>query len=296
VHSVHGDVILSGNVIQGNTVSGVNGDKGGGLYVFYSKATLINNIIIGNRISGIHSGGGGVYLEGWWRPALLSRNLICGNIAQGRGGGLFLFANAATVSGNSILSNVAEEGGGVVLMTDSNATLVNNIVANNQAHTTGSGVYVAGSKPCFLHTTIAHNTDGEGSGVYVTTDGFLHYSTVSLTNTIIAGHHNLGVTVTTGSTATLEATLWYDNGLHTGGGGTIVTGTVNVYDDPVFVDSSAWDYHLTAGSAAIDEGVNAGVDEDIDSDPRPIGVGYDIGADEYAVHAYLPIVLSNYGP
>ena len=40
-------------------------------------------------------------------------------------------------------------------------------------------------------------------------------------------------------------------------------------------------YHLQAGSAAIDAGVDAGVTLDIDGQVRPWGAGYDIGADEY---------------
>jgi hypothetical protein len=40
-------------------------------------------------------------------------------------------------------------------------------------------------------------------------------------------------------------------------------------------------YHLQAGSAAIDAGVDAGVTTDIDGEARPWGMGYDIGADEY---------------
>ncbi len=94
----------------------------------------------------------------------------------------------------------------------------------------------------------------------------------------------------------LEATLWHDNGADTSGEGTIVTGTVNVYDDPAFANPSAWDYHLTAGSAAIDAGVDAGVTTDIDSDARPMGTGYDIGADEWGKWVYLPIVLKDHAP
>jgi len=51
-------------------------------------------------------------------------------------------------------------------------------------------------------------------------------------------------------------------------------------------------YHLQAGSAAIDQGVDAGVTHDIDGDPRPKGSGYDIGADEYLVRRlFLPVTM-----
>jgi hypothetical protein len=173
-------------------------------------------------------------------------------------------------------------------------TLTNNLVADNYAHTEGSGLWFEGTaaRPTsghLLHNTIADN-DGSGQGVSVG-----EYTTLAFTNTIIAGHHSVGITVTTGSTVTLEATLWYGNGSDTGGGGSISTGTVNVYGDPAFVNPSVWDYHLTDGSAAIDVGVDAGVTTDIDGDPRPIGPAPDIGADEFRRwFLYLPLVLRNY--
>ncbi|MGD9029733.1 MAG: choice-of-anchor Q domain-containing protein, partial [Anaerolineae bacterium] len=99
--------------------------------------------------------------------------------------------------------------------------------------------------------------------------------------------------VAAGSTATLEATLWHDNGADTGGDGAVSTGAVNVFGDPRFADPSAWDYHITVGSPAIDSGVLSNVPTDIDGDERPQETGYDIGADEYVTPftVYLPLVL-----
>ncbi|NIA09845.1 MAG: hypothetical protein GWP10_08975, partial [Nitrospiraceae bacterium] len=117
-----------------------------------------------------------------------------------------------------------------------------------------------------------------------------------LTNTILVSH-TVGITVAAGSTATLEGTLWgsgpWANGTDWGGDGAIITGTVNVWGDPAFVDPDAGDYHIGPGSAARDAGVDAGVATDIDGDPRPWNLAPDIGADEYVGSLYklwLPVV------
>lgn len=49
--------------------------------------------------------------------------------------------------------------------------------------------------------------------------------------------------------------------------------------DPKFVDEANGNYHLSAGSPAIDM-VNAGPSLDFEGDPRPQGARFDIGADE----------------
>jgi hypothetical protein len=51
--------------------------------------------------------------------------------------------------------------------------------------------------------------------------------------------------------------------------------------DPLFSDSAASDFHLAAGSPAIDAGIDVGVYTDLDGAARPQGAGYDIGPNEY---------------
>jgi hypothetical protein len=163
--------------------------------------------------------------------------------------------------------------------------LASNVVADNQVTTNGSGLYVESSSPRLWHTTIARNTGGDGSGLYVT-DDMVNYSSVSLTNTILVSQA-VGIVATAGNTATLEATLWGDGGwaniADIGGAGTVLTGTSNFRSDPLFAAPSAGDYHLKEGSEAIDNGVDTDTGPDVDLDLRPIGVGFDIGADEFPV-------------
>jgi hypothetical protein len=167
------------------------------------------------------------------------------------------------------------------------------LVADNHANTEGSGLSFDGygffpASARLRHTTIADNR-GSGRGVFVG-----DWTALAFTNTVIAGHHSVGVTVTTGSTATLAATLWHANGSDTGGGGVVVSSTNVTGESPAFANPAAWDYHLSPGSAAIDSGVDAGVADDIEGDPRPAGPGYDLGADEFWYKIYLPLTLRQY--
>ena len=267
------DATLNANTIFSNTAI----DDGGGLYLHSSGATLSGNDIISNTAT---DDGGGLYL--YDSDATLSANAISGNRAGAQGGGLYLQDSDATLGGNTIANNRALFGGALFVKVSS-ARLDNNVMADNQAATVGSGMYVGGSALQLRHNTLARNIDGDGSGVYVTADG-PEYSTVALTNTILVSH-TVGVFVDAGNTVTSEATLWGDgvwaNGVDWSGTGSISAGTVNIHGEPAF--AQAGDYHLTESSAAVDNGIDTGVSVDVDLDLRPIGGGFDIGADEFPV-------------
>jgi uncharacterized repeat protein (TIGR01451 family) len=295
---------LSGNTIVANVANDSTNGRGygGGLYLNgFHYGTLSENVIQGNTASLHYFGnGGGIYLDGG-ENVVLSGNTVQGNAASratdGVGGGLYVDfpRGVLTVSGNTIISNTATlsptaagYGGGFRVDGDDHIDLViltNNVVAGNSANTQGSGLWFDGYaykawdlNVHLLHNTIADN-HSSGQGVYAK-----EYTTLVFTNTIIAGHDSAGVFLNAGTCdAHLEATLWHDNGLDTAGAGTIATGTVNVHADPAFVDPAGRDYHLSALSPAVNQGVDAGVTTDIDGDPRPWDLGYDIGADEVFV-------------
>lgn len=62
-----------------------------------------------------------------------------------------------------------------------------------------------------------------------------------------------------------------------------VKGAYTIEADPMFVNAAKADFHLRAGSPAIDKGYYIGAPSvDFDGRARPQGAGYDIGAFEYA--------------
>jgi parallel beta-helix repeat protein len=272
----------SASTISENTIASCTAPGIGGMYLDHSDALIAGNVISDNYCSGL-------YLDN--SDATLLGNTISHNECSW-GGGLILYQSNSVLSQNMIISNFAEATGGGIFVDQSSVTLTNNVIADNQINDydgSGGGLYAKDSHLYLWHTTIARNFGGEGSGQGVYLD---QHATLAATNTIIA-EHNVGIAVINGSTATLEGTLWYSNGLNTKIFGiistsTILTGTVNVYGDPAFVDPMAWDYHLSPGSVAIDAGVNAGITVDIDGDPRS-PTRPDIGADEIR-RIYLPLV------
>lgn len=312
--SVYGDdgggglyVFNATAVISGNQIYGNSADRGGGVQLQWSTATLRGNEIRDN--TGNWSAAG---LALYRSPAILQENRIVSNTAlfaggfmlhesdamlrgnailnntatSSEGGGIALTGSQATLDGNVIRGNRTIECGGGLFNSGSDATLTNNVIADNHADRMGSGICVRGGAPRLTHTTLARN-DGNGGGLYVDKTYSGDASQVQLTNTIIFSH-TVGVVVTEGNSVTLDATLWHANGTDRAGAGAI-NHTNDHSGDPAFAPDG---YHLTAGSAAIDQGVDAGVTTDLDGEARPWGRGYDLGADEFqGARLYLPVVL-----
>ncbi len=286
-------VALISNTISANRTAGTwYYEGGGGLHVDQSPAIIRGNAIYSNT-SALE--GGGIFMLA--SDATLDSNDIFGNIAANNGGGLFLYYSVATLSNNTIFDNAASRGGGISLYWRCYTTLINNWVVDNQASTQGGGFYIIGASPYLLHNTIARNSSGDGSAIFVSDDGYGTYSSVVMTNTILA-ENGTGITTTAGNTARLNGVLFYSNTVEFGGTGNVdvthaLTGT------PAFVNPYIGNYHIKADSAALNRGVFAGVTTDIDGDTRPDGCFPDIGADEFITgvnckYVYLPVVLSNW--
>ena len=319
------EITLTGNTIQHNVASSGGFGFGGGLGLSDVTARLASNRILSNTacmgfgdiITGpaaIGFGGGVGLVSGY---ADLKQNLIQGNVAatanpslpfpiEGYGGGLYAARSRASLAANHILSNtanLADEGwGGGLWLNGPGFTLTNNIVANNRVMNDGrgAGIYIHGSLNRLSHNTVSNNTGGDGSGIHIgnsTAGGGTYYplGTTLVTNTIIA-QHSLGIAIAEGTNATLDSTLWWNNGLDWEGAGTIIV-TNNYTGNPDFIPGLMDDYHIGPASAAKDRGVDAGVATDIDGESRPMLLGFDLGADEFffvsSDYLHLPLVVHN---
>ena len=292
------------NTISANIAVASNGaSTGGGIYIFESAAELIGNVFEDN-----HGDGGAVLVEN--SPALLMDNQIRGNFAIGGfgGGGVYLLNSDAMLLRNVIADNRATNpgydelyGGGGIYILGGSPQLIGNLISGNQYGTdacwgNGGGVYIgSGSRATFTNNVFLGNCASWGAQVYISYDSsptFLHNtftkagpgitvffnSQATLVNSIIVGQ-DIGLQVGDDSIATLNGVLWFDNQSNISGGG-VVTVTSEYTGDPAFAEDG---YHLTAASAAIDRGVNAGVETDLDGLPRLVGAAPDLGAHEYPV-------------
>lgn len=283
---------ISGNTFRANSTT----HSGGGLAYDGGGLGLGDVTISSNTFTDNHgSAGGGLWLFGTGSNANLIDNLVSGNSAGG-GGGINLGMFAGTLDGNVIISNTASQNGGGILVFGG-GPWYNNVVADNYAGGSGSALYVQDGGPNLVHTTIARNSGGDGSAIYVTWHEWTGwYSTMMLTNTILADH-SVGISVTGGNTVMVNGVLWHNTPITISQSPTATVAVQNqLTGDPAFAPDG---YHLTAGSAAVDKGVDAGVTTDIDGDPRPAPAGThpDLGADEISQQrVYLPLVIRNYQP
>ncbi|MCP4166700.1 MAG: hypothetical protein GY759_12515 [Chloroflexi bacterium] len=278
------DSTVTENDIHHNTTP--PGGEGGGIYVNDSAATISGNNIWANKA--VAGTGGGIHLS--YDQSIITDNVLSKNVAS-KGGGLFLNESLAQLERNIIRYNHATGAGGGLHIEGTNPKVINTVITDNTADMRGAGINLEGTQAGFFHTTLSGNSGGDGSGVYVGFD-IQVAATVTFTNTIIAGH-STGLIAEQDNSATLNGSLWHDNGNNWNGSGAI-SRQHDHFGDPIFAPDG---YHLTEASNARDKGVESGITVDIDQDARPLGDGYDLGADEFNKATvpkdvlYLPLAI-----
>ena len=257
--------------ISNNTAS----QKGAGIYYENASGGLIGDCTISNNHATDPDNttyGGGIYAKNSWAGVYVRRCLIT--------------------------SNSADNGGGIASEVDE-SIITNCVITGNNASGTvdppysgGGGIHVSIASPEFVNCTIVNNeAQGRGDGLRC-----LSLSEVTLLNCILWNtepgdpSHEIAM----GSLANPSEVVMRHCDMPAGpssvlleegpGSGTFDWAEGNITADPLFL--GAPNFHLSPASPCIDGGTDGGVfglavSHDMDGEVMPMGVGFDIGADEY---------------
>jgi hypothetical protein len=194
-----------------------------------------------------------------------------------------VYANVVHDIKNADGFTVAAESGGLL----ENIRIYNNIAYNNALNgisvsSNGEAIYKHPMKNIYIlnNTFYGNGNAAWGGGISIENPDA---SQVFIRNNICSQNQSFEISVSVDippKNVTVENNLLYSYKADAEDGE--VTGVNFVEGDPLFVNPAAADFHLKAGSPAIDRGSAANAPaEDFDGVARPQGQGYDIGAFEY---------------
>ena len=213
-----------------------------------------------------------------------------GDISMG-GDGIISYA---VVENNIVYENGFGGGSGINMDGVTDSVVRNNLLYNN--HASGISLYqIDGGSPSHhnrvLNNTIIMPANGRWALNIPNTENNKLFNNIVLNYHSYRGSILIGAPVSPGFESDYNVVV--DRFANDGEGDTILTlaeWQALGYDQhsfiadssQLFVNAANNDYHLIAGSPAIDQGtVLADVLYDLEGKPRPVGGGYDIGAYEY---------------
>jgi hypothetical protein len=262
---------------------------GAGIEVYFGSPAVLDNTITGNHVQGCTGSFGGGISVGGAASAQVIGNTISNN--QGYwGGGIGLdAAGTPTIANNRIRGNTSiAEGAGIWSVNQSDASIVQNVIASNQSPTDGGGMWFlqpSGTQgPLLVNNTFAANVGARGAAVYA--NGF--DATARFYNNILQASGSAS-TVECDTTYSATPPVFDHNDGFAGAGVAAFTGSCaavvgtvgNISADPAFAGRT--DYHLKAGSPAIDAGNSAAPAlpaTDFDGRPRIVNGAVDLGVYE----------------
>jgi hypothetical protein len=251
-----------------------------GLYVSTANNCIVHNSIHDNAGYGVH-----LYEE----PAQgVDYNVVAYNRIYHNGVGP---TGTCNPSRGIVKANCAA---GVIIGSGTGNRFYNNLVYDNQGYGGGVAIDFSAISSEVVNNTVYNNPNlygvhvgnntGTSNSLNVVVNNIMY---LNMTNPIYAG----------GSADYANFGAGTNSGYDLTGDGSAVGPNSIVKQNPLFVNASLADFHLSAGSPAIDKGTTVGDITDVfDSVPRPQGTAYDIGAYEYVFSDTTPPTTSIMSP
>lgn len=276
----NGMQVLSNQILSNSATTQNEPGYGGGIWGAPDNSLFRNNIFRGNRQGQTKNFGSGAAIYQYGGNAYLLNNMMQDNFG---GNVVHLRYSCSVFDGNIILDNdvftgiqVWDSAGGSSKL--GCPSLVNNVIARSGDY----GIKIETPFSRITSTLINNTLIGSDTDTGISLDGNV---TAYITNTIVSGF-NWGITTTTpvSTSFSVDHTLFWAN--NNDG----IRGANPVDGDPTFASDG---YHLLPGSSAIDAGISMGLFTDIDGDQRQLGAAVDIGADEWGIPIFLPVIIRN---
>ncbi|MDP3149936.1 MAG: FISUMP domain-containing protein [Ignavibacteria bacterium] len=267
------DIILRS--ASGALNTNINGNQAGSCVRFISGETstaVIDGFTItngsGTNVSGVQRFGGGIYCYNGSNPTIKNCIITGNSAAAGSGGGIECWYASATIE-NCIIKNNSNHG--IANSFGNGVLVINCLIYGNYGNDNGGGINTAGgSSPTIINSTIVKNDSYHqtNSGIYAISGG-------TVINSIVRDNTGIDATIAQGTTSVTYSNI--DGGF---------TGTGNIDVDPLFVDGSNNNYHLSGTSPCIGAATSTNApSKDIEGNPRPnpSGSNPDMGAYENAL-------------
>jgi len=171
------NITVSDNIVSGN----YSFASGPSIRFQRSSGLITRNLVYGNWCEAFYAGnGGGIYTRKCGSDLIVSENIVTGNNAAGRGGGIFCREANTIIINNTVTGNRASLGGGFAARQYGHPLLINNIF---WADTSENGQEIClrnqNFDPCTL-TVLYCDVEGGESGVQIQPDCILNWSSGNL--------------------------------------------------------------------------------------------------------------------
>jgi len=303
ISSYGGGLYLGGffdnyEIMNCKIISNKSNDYGGGIYIApsplleSSDVTISNCIISKNSVTNI---GGGIYYAGTITfigsfanpsdepdtlPVFVNNCLISDNISENSGGGFCCTYSSKLIMDQCTIINNSSKWGGGISSANSFSIYKNCIIEHNRSNW-GGGIYlIKGASPTFENCVIHHNTAKSGGNTVCSLASKSHFNN----STIVFSSSNINEIY-----GTENSTFYFQNSIVWGNSQTIIkleddssynsinsnirgieAKDGNVNSDPLFINFTNENYHLSDNSPCLGKGVSTNTpNTDIEGNPRP---------------------------